>query len=153
MLDTALSKPANSPPEEAMHTSDPELRRQLDAFNKIFNEAFDKNDAAAMVPLFTEDAVIVSNGGIIKGLAAIERYYADKFANEHDSDHVAVTDPGSPYALDDSTMWATGSWTLTVQPKGENPIPLNGYWSAIYSREGSILKEKMQTWNIAPAIT
>jgi len=44
-----------------MHTSDPELRRQLDAFNKIFNEAFDKNDATAMVPLFTEDAVIVSH--------------------------------------------------------------------------------------------
>jgi hypothetical protein len=71
----------------------------------------------------------------------------------HDSDHIAVTDPDSPYALDDSTMWATGSWTLTVQPKGENPIPLNGCWSTIYSREGNLWKEKMQTWNISPGTT
>lgn len=134
-----------------MHTPDPELRRQLDAFNELFNEAFDKNDATAMVPLFTEDAVIVSNGGVIKGLTAIEKYYADKFANEHDSNHIAVTDADSPYSLDDSTMWATGSWTLTVQPKGEDPIPLNGYWSAIYKRKGNVWREKMQTWNIAPA--
>jgi ketosteroid isomerase-like protein len=132
-----------------MHTPDPELGRQLDAFNKKFNEAFDKNDAAAMVPLFTEDAVIVSNGGIIEGLSAIEKYYADKFENEHDSDHIAVNDPSSPHAIDDSTMWATGSWTLTVQPKGKNPVPLKGYWSAIYSRDGKVWKEKMQTWNIA----
>jgi ketosteroid isomerase-like protein len=136
-----------------MHTPDPELRRQLDAFNKVFNEAFDKNESAAMAPLFTEDAVIVSNAGIIKGLPAIEKYYADKFANEHDSDHIAVTDSDSPYALDDSSMWATGSWTLTVQPNDQDPIPCNGYWSAIYIREGNRWKEKMQTWNIAPATT
>jgi uncharacterized protein (TIGR02246 family) len=136
-----------------MITPDPELRRQLDAYKKLFNETFDKNDAAAMVPLFTEDAVIVSNGGPIEGQQAIEKYYTDNFAAAHYSNHIAVADSSSPHAVDDSTMWATGSWTLTFQPKGENPIPLNGYWSAIYSREGNVWKEKMQTWNIAPATT
>lgn len=132
-----------------MNTPNSKLREQLEAFNKIFNEAFDKNDAAAMLPLFTEDAVIVSNGGVIEGHKAIEKYYADKFENEHDSDHLAVNDPSSPHAIDESTMWATGSWSLTVQVKGEDPLPLKGYWSAIYRREGNIWKEKMQTWNIA----
>jgi len=132
-----------------VNTPNSKLREQLEAFNKIFNEAFDKNDAAAMLPLFTEDAVIVSNGGVIEGHKAIEKYYADKFENEHDSDHLAVNDPSSPHAIDESTMWATGSWSLTVQVKGEDPLPLKGYWSAIYRREGNIWKEKMQTWNIA----
>src|ERR1700761_698868 len=136
-----------------MHTPDPELRRQLDAYNKVYDEAFDKNDATAMAPLFTEDAVIVSNAGIIRGLRAIEKYYADKFADAHYSDHIALTDQDSPYVLDNSTIWATGSWTLTVQPKGEDPIPVNGYWSGIYIREGNRWREKMQTWNIAPATT
>jgi len=132
-----------------VNTPNSKLREQLEAFKKIFNEAFDKNDAAAMLPLFTEDAVIVSNGGVIEGHKAIEKYYADKFENEHDSDHLAVNDPSSPHAIDESTMWATGSWSLTVQVKGEDPLPLKGYWSAIYRREGNIWKEKMQTWNIA----
>jgi ketosteroid isomerase-like protein len=130
-----------------------ELRRQLDAYKKIFNEAFDKNDAEVMVPLFTEDAVIVAQWGIIKGRAAIKQYYADQFANAHYSGHIAVADADSPYVLDDSTMWATGSWTLTYQPKGGDPIPINGYWSAIYSRDGNLWKEKMQTWNMVPATT
>jgi ketosteroid isomerase-like protein len=132
-----------------MHTPDPQLRQQLDAFTKLYDEAFNKNDAAAMVPLFTQSAVIVSNRGVVEGLRAIEKHYADKFENEHDSDHISLTDASSPHAIDDSTMWATGSWSLTVQTKGENPIPCKGYWSAIYSREGNVWKEKMQTWNIA----
>ena len=136
-----------------MTNPDSEMRQQLDAFNTKFNETFDKNDAAAMLPLFTEDAVIVSNAGIVKGLPSIEKYYADKFAEVPHRDHVAVVDPDSPYVLDGSTIWATGTWSLTVEPKGENPIPLNGYWSTIYVREGNVWKEKMQTWNIAPATT
>jgi uncharacterized protein (TIGR02246 family) len=130
-----------------MHTPDPQLRQQLDAFNKLYDEAFNKNDAAAMVPLFTEDAVIVSNGGVVEGLRAIEKYYAAKFENQQESDHLSIADPSSPHAIDDSTIWASGSWT--VQLKGENSTPFTGYWSAIYSREGNVLKEKMQTWNIA----
>ena len=90
---------------------------------------------------------------IVKGLPAIEKYYADKFAEVPHRDHVAVVDPDSPYVLDGSTIWATGTWSLTVEPKGENPIPLNGYWSTIYVPEGNVWKEKMQTWNIAPATT
>jgi uncharacterized protein (TIGR02246 family) len=132
-----------------MTTPDPELRRQLDAFNTKYNETFDKNDPAAMAALFTEDAVIVSNGGAVEGHKAIEKYYADKFESEHDSDHIAVNDASSPHAIDESTMWATGSWSLTVQAKGQDPVPLKGYWSAIYRREGNVWKEKMQTWNMA----
>jgi uncharacterized protein (TIGR02246 family) len=134
-----------------MTTPDPELRRQLDAFNKKYNETFDKNDPAAMAALFTEDAVIVSNAGSFEGQQAIKKYYTDNFAALHYAKHVAVIDPSSPHAINDSTMWATGSWSLTVQPKGEDPIPLNGYWSTIYTREGDVWKEKMQTWNMAAA--
>jgi hypothetical protein len=37
MLDITFSHPTDYPQEEVMQTPDPELRRQLDAFNKIFN--------------------------------------------------------------------------------------------------------------------
>jgi hypothetical protein len=32
-----------------------------------------------------------------------------------------------------------------------DPVPLKGYWSEIYVREGDALKVRMQTWNITPA--
>jgi uncharacterized protein (TIGR02246 family) len=132
-----------------MSIPDPELRRQLDAFNTKYNETFDKNDPAAMAALFTEDAVIVSNGGPFEGQQAIKKYYTDNFAAFHYAKHVSVIDPSSPHPIDESTMWATGSWSLTIQAKGEDPIPLNGYWSTIYAREGDVWKEKMQTWNMS----
>jgi hypothetical protein len=65
-----------------MSVPDPELGEQCDAFNKIFDEASDKNDASAMLPLFTKDVLMVSNGGAIEGHRAIGKYYADKFESE-----------------------------------------------------------------------
>jgi hypothetical protein len=41
------------------NTPDPQLRQQLVAFGKKFDEAFNNNDPAAMAALYTEDAVIV----------------------------------------------------------------------------------------------
>jgi ketosteroid isomerase-like protein len=42
-----------------MKTPDPQLRQELDAFVKKFDEARNNNDAAAMAALFTEDAILV----------------------------------------------------------------------------------------------
>ena len=45
---------------------DPQLRQQLETFAKKEDEAFNKNDAAAVAALFEEDAVMVTNRGPIR---------------------------------------------------------------------------------------
>jgi uncharacterized protein (TIGR02246 family) len=57
-----------------MKTPDPQLRQQVVAAKyKKYDEAFNKNDAAAVVGLFTEDAVFVTPTGPVYGREAIEK--------------------------------------------------------------------------------
>ena len=46
---------------------DPQIRQQLDALAKKFDEASNKADAAALAALFTQDAVEVAPEGLVYG--------------------------------------------------------------------------------------
>jgi hypothetical protein len=77
---------------QAQNTVDPEVRQQIEAVISKFDDAWNNNDAAASVALFTQDAIEV--WGWDKSLRAasgrhdIERRYAlrlpipDKFSNK-----------------------------------------------------------------------
>src|SRR5580700_3716700 len=66
--------------EETMtNTPDPQVRQQLVAYDKTYDEAINKNDAVALAALHTKDAVLVNNTGVIYGREAIEKHWADVF--------------------------------------------------------------------------
>ena len=140
---------------EQTNTPDPQLRQQLDAKYRNYDEAFNNNDAAGMATFFTEDAVLVSDKGPISGRAAIEKSYADLFKEFHCSNHIGKPDQYSPHIIGTAgnELWSSGDWSLTLQGETGDPIPLKGYWSEIYVREGDAWKVRMQTWNITPAET
>jgi ketosteroid isomerase-like protein len=133
-------------------TPDPQLRQQLVAFAKKYDEAFNNNDAAAAAALYTEDAVIVPETGPVNGRQAIEKWYADGLQKWHDSNHLVTVDQDSPHIIGTAgnQIWATGVWSTTIQGQNGGPIQLKGYWSAIYIREGDDWKIRMLTWNMAP---
>ena len=59
------------------NTPAPNLRQQLLALAKKFDDAYDNNDPAALAALYTEDAVIVRNDGEpIYGREAARLLYA-----------------------------------------------------------------------------
>ena len=72
-------------------TADPRIVQQrdllgvakaLDEFGELhraLDEAYNKNDAAAVAALFTEDALLVEPDGMFSGRQAIEKRYADTF--------------------------------------------------------------------------
>jgi ketosteroid isomerase-like protein len=66
-------------------TVDPEVRQQIEAVLMKYDEAFNKQDAAAVAGLFTPAAVEVwgwlSEGGLASGQQAIEKRYANQFAS------------------------------------------------------------------------
>ena len=70
---------------EEQKTVDPEVRQQIEAAVTKYEDAYNKNDAAAIAALFTADAVEVFEkdmaGGVASGLEAIEKRYADQFAS------------------------------------------------------------------------
>ena len=60
--------------------ADPEVRQQIEAALKQYDEAYNKHDAAAIAALFTQDVVEVlgweERGGGVSGQQAIEKRYA-----------------------------------------------------------------------------
>jgi uncharacterized protein (TIGR02246 family) len=58
-------------------TADRQIAQQIRAAAKKYDEAFSKNDAAAMAALFTDDAVQVAPDGVYYGREAIEKRYAE----------------------------------------------------------------------------
>src|ERR1700738_1285046 len=71
---------------QEQNTVDPEVRQQIEAALTKFDEAYNKNDAAAPAApaaLFAQDAVEVwygaSEGGLASGQQAIEKRYATEF--------------------------------------------------------------------------
>jgi ketosteroid isomerase-like protein len=129
---------------------DPELRQRLVSHIKIYNEALDQNDAAAVAAQFTEDAILVPETGPVKGRQAIQKYYEDVFKEVCFSNDLASVDEDSPHIIgkDGNEMWATGAWTATFQGKGWGPMDFKGYWSVI--RGGDDWKIRMLSFNTTP---
>jgi ketosteroid isomerase-like protein len=134
-------------------TPDLQLREQLDATVNKFDEAFNNNDAVALADLFTEDAVLVTDAGLVFGREAIEKHHTDLLQKYHFSDHIGKADQYSPHITGQSgnEMWATGEWSCNVRAESGGPIEAKGFWSAIYRREEDAWKKRMDIYNVTPA--
>jgi ketosteroid isomerase-like protein len=138
------------------NTPDPQLREQLLALAKKFEDAWNNNDATALAALFTVDAVLIEESGPVYGREAIEKHYKDLFQNVHFSNnHTTYNDPNSnsPHAIgtDGNEMWENGEWSMTWQLKGGDPEQHKGYHASMAVREGGVWKKRMVISNITPA--
>ena len=71
---------------QEQNTIDPEVRQQIEAVLAKYEDAYNKNDAAAIAALYTADAAEVFNeytagGGSACGREAIQQTYAGQFAS------------------------------------------------------------------------
>ena len=131
------------------YTPDPQLRQKLVDAIKKHTDALDKNDANAVAANFTEDAVNVEQDGTTFGRAAIEKLWADRFKQVHFSNNKVTVDDDSPHmTTDGKQMWATGSWSATIQGEKFGPTEIKGYWAVI--REGNDWNIRMLCSNVTP---
>jgi len=127
--------------DQQTNTPDPQLRQRYIALVKKYDDALNKNDAAAVAALFTEDGVYMTDRGPVIGRPAIEKYHADLFKQFHLSNSLITVDEDSPHMIGTASneLWATGAWSATIQGQNFGPIQIKTYWSVI--REGD-------DWNI-----
>ncbi|MGA7882386.1 MAG: nuclear transport factor 2 family protein [Terrimicrobiaceae bacterium] len=140
------------------NTPDPELRQQIIAVFDKFNEAWNKNDAAALAALYTEDAVFCGGDGSGPhyGRDAIEKHFAEGFKRFHFSNHRVIVDQFSPHIIGTTgnEVWAFGEWSMTIQGQNGGPRQMKGYSGNIFVREGDAWKARMIVANdIPPAQT
>ena len=100
-----------------------DLHRKLD-------EAYDKNDAAAVAALFTEKGLFVAPDGMFSGRQDIETRHADTFQRSPIIDFNCSRERRHLDAIDNA-VWSAGQWASTSQsPTG--PVFAWGSWTAIY---------------------
>jgi uncharacterized protein (TIGR02246 family) len=106
-----------------------------------FTTAFNRQDAAAVASLFSEDGLRITPQGIIQGREAIRKDADNRFELRfHD---LSIT-PLIARAVSGS-IWEAGEWTMKT---GDQPV--RGYFAMTLVREGDSLKIRDDTFNIAP---
>ena len=136
-------------------TVDPQVAEQLSALSKKTDEAFNKGDAAALAPLYTEDAVLVNDTGPIYGREAIVKHWAEVFKQVQFSNHLDKRDQNSPHIIGTTgnEAWSNGEWSTTLKGEKFGPVDAKGHWIEIYRREGDTWKKRLDMWNVTPAPT
>jgi ketosteroid isomerase-like protein len=119
--------------------TDQQVAREVDA---QFTTAFNRQDAAAVAALFSEDGIRVTPQGIIQGRDAIHKDSDERFQSRfHD---LSVT-PMIVRGLSGS-IWEAGEWTMKI---GDRPV--HGYFAMALVREGNSFKIQDDAFNIAPS--
>ena len=83
-----FSGPARS---QERNTIDPQVRREVEALNLKYDEAFNRNDAEAVATLFTADAVETGPEEVASGQQEIEDRYKILFES-HPNRHATKLD-------------------------------------------------------------
>jgi uncharacterized protein (TIGR02246 family) len=132
--------------------TDPQTTEKILAAVKAVDEAVNNNDPAAMAALFTRDGVLVTEKGPIIGRQAIQQWYTALFQWWHPKNRITKVH-GNAYHLigtGGNEVWATGEFSETGEGKSGEPLPIKGYFSAIYVREGDDWKKRVLIGNSTP---
>lgn len=151
-LAVSFTAPAFAQPKDTANPRGVQQRNLLgiaDAiaeFGELYHkleEAYNKNDAAAVAALFTEDAVLVTADGVFSGRQHIEKRYADAFQRSPITTFICSRER---YQLNtiDNAVWSAGEWSSAFQSQ-TGPAFAWGYWSALYVPESEAWKIRLLT--------
>ena len=117
---------------------DPQIKQAVEAHNKAYDTAFNKNDATAIAALFAPDVIEVGPDGVQSGKEAVQARYAKLFEKWHPTDHlntiISVVPVGDEIAL-------INKWTVDTYA---------GYVTIIMEKQGDQWLDHIATFNITP---
>jgi uncharacterized protein (TIGR02246 family) len=122
---------------------DQSARQQIEKLVAAYHDDWNNHDAAGIAGLYTKDAVLVSQApkAVKSGQQEIEQNYQNAFNTipHHDS---ATVDQLLPLGTD--ALMSVGEYHLIGQGQS-GPTKIDGYWTAVYMREGSTWKIRLLT--------
>jgi ketosteroid isomerase-like protein len=153
LVGLALSLVAPTVAQPKDPAADPQTTQKIRAISQAYNEAVNRNDAAAVAALFTQDAVLVSDRAVVHGRQAIEKWYADLFEALQPKELIGKPEGEAPHLIGTAgdAAYETGEWSETGQGPNGEPTQLNGYFSAVDVREGEDWKILVLTYNLTPS--
>jgi uncharacterized protein (TIGR02246 family) len=125
------------PSAQEKNTVDPEVRQQIEALSRQYDEAFNRNDPGAVADLFTADAVEAGPEEVASGQQEIEDRYKVLFESQPNS-HASKLD--QVYAIG-NRVCAIMEWSMMQKKHASEPMLLKeGYVVTINVREGNAWK-------------
>ena len=140
---------ANGPTAtEAARTSSPPARPdhpRVDQAITLWDDTFDKGDAAALAAFYTSDAyVLPPTHSIVQGPAAIQQFFETQFAN-HVTGHLLV--PFDIIPVGDSFI-VSSNWSAQARDSNGKPIKIGGLSTHVFvGAAGQPLKLRIHTFN------
>jgi uncharacterized protein (TIGR02246 family) len=136
-----VSAPARA---QEKNTVDPQVRQQIEALNRQYDQAFNQNDAEAIASVFTADAVETGPEGPASGQQEIEDRYKILFES-HPNSH--ATKINEVYAIG-NRVCEIAEWSVMQKKHTSQPMLLKeGYVVTINVREGDAWKICMSYWS------
>ena len=113
-------------------TVDPQVRQQIEAVLRKHEEAYNEYDAAAFAAGFTQYAVELSQGGMVRGREEIQERYAADLASHPNKQSFKLLQ-----------VCAVGDAICAIWEFFHYNTETKGHYAAIYVREGDTWKIRM----------
>ena len=119
------------------NTVDPKIEQQIRILAAKYDEAINKQDAAAVAALYTQDGVWVTHDGSFHGRQAIEKTYANYFQHWRSINNVSTVDRLNAVG---NEVRAFGTWSSAFQDTNGAPRKDRGHYRWLLVRKGDIWK-------------
>jgi uncharacterized protein (TIGR02246 family) len=126
-------------------TVDPKIAQQIRALAMKYDEAFNKNDAAALAAFYTEDGMLVTPHGTFHGRQAIEKDYAEHSFRQWQATN-QVTKVDRVIAVGNEVR-SIGKWSCNFRTRAGNADRIQGRYSSVLVREGDTWKIRKYTYS------
>ena len=131
-------------------TVDPKIAQQIRVLASNFGAACNRNDAAAVAALYSQDGfVVLPWGGGFHGRQAIEKGFAGVFQSWHPSSQISKLDRLKAAG---NEVRSSGRWSVTYQPQGGGTIKGDGHRTWVFVREGDTWKIRRDTYDLSNRI-
>ena len=130
----------------AQDTVDPKIAQQIRVFAAKYDEAYNRNDAAAVAALYMQDGVYATPHGTFHGWQAIEEHYAKRYFQEYPSKNM-FTNVDRVVAVGNDVR-VIGRWSDIFQQPGGGTMQADGPFSWVLVRESDTWKIRTDTHDL-----
>lgn len=121
------------------------VRQAIEAGDATWMEAFNRGDAVAVAALYTDNATLMPpNSAMIQGRQGIQDFWqAGIEGGLKDATLTTVEVQASG-----NTAYEIGKFSLTAQPKGQDPVMVSGKYVVVWQRQSDgSWKLHVDIWN------
>ena len=123
---------AGTNPDVAASEAEEAARAAITAESQAFAQAFRDGDVTTLVSKMTEDVVVTSVQGNLRGRAAVETFYRDFFATGSVTSLELTTEP---LRIDGGIAIEAGEYEETLLISGADPMDVSGSYLMVWERQ------------------